>query len=75
MEDKKPGQKVFSWTLWKYDIDLSGLKEGENTPSPMVRAISNDGKVQDGEWKDQFNARGILNNTPHTININLHVRK
>jgi hypothetical protein len=26
MEDKPPGKKVFSWTLWKYKLDTSSIR-------------------------------------------------
>jgi len=50
------------------------MEVGEHTLTPMVRAIGNDGVIQDGKWEDMFNARGLLNTTPHKINIKLNMR-
>lgn len=45
MENKAQDKKVFSWTLWKYDIDVSDLPVGEHTLSPMARVITSDGTI------------------------------
>lgn len=66
MEDK-PSGKVFSWTLWKYKLDTSQLK-GKKV-SVKVRAHDSLGNVQDGDIKNLYNLRGILNNAPHEINF------
>lgn len=60
--ENKPGQKVFSWTLWKFEVTNGCL-------SPMVRAIDNQGTIQDGKIENMFNVRGLLNTTPHTIEL------
>lgn len=68
MEDKPKG-KVWSWTTWTCKIDTSNMQKGDLTV--QVRAIDSQGKMQDGVLKDLFNIRGILNNCPHTITINV----
>lgn len=69
-EIKPDNSKVFSWTLWKYQIKLSQFENSDEI-TPMVRAITSDGEVQKGEWKDMFNVRGLFNTTPHKITINI----
>jgi len=69
MEHKAADKKVFSWTLWKFDIDIEKMPKGEQTISPMARVITSDGYIQNGKIEEQLNARGLLNNTPHTIDI------
>ena len=54
--------KVFSWTLWKFEVTNGCL-------TPMVRAIDSSGKIQDGKIEDMFNVRGLLNTTPHKIEL------
>jgi len=68
MEDK-PSGKVFSWTLWKYNLDTSKIK---GNVSVQVRAIDNKGNIQDGDISKLYNLRGILNNAPHEINFKVN---
>jgi hypothetical protein len=35
----------------------------------MVRAIDNSGEVQNGKIENMFNVRGLLNTTPHTLEL------
>ena len=42
-EKPKNGQKVFSWTLWRHDVPVWKLKEGQN--EVLVRAIGSDGEI------------------------------
>ena len=46
MEKKPEGAKVFSWTLWKYNMGLEKAA-ADGTVSVKVRAIGSDGEVQD----------------------------
>lgn len=66
MEDKPDGKKVFSWTLWKYNLDTSRTRGDIQV---QVRAVDSKGNVQDGEISKLYNLRGILNNAPHVINF------
>lgn len=60
-EEKPAGQKVFSWTLWKYNMPLD--KVGADGSVKMeCRAIGSDGEVQDADINDMYNVRGIMNN-------------
>ena len=68
MEDKPVG-KVWSWTLWRYTLDCEKLDKGAH--KIQVRAIDSKGKVQDGEIAKLFNLRGIMNNSPHEITVNV----
>ena len=43
-EPKEEGLKVFSWTLWRYDMPLSKIG-ADGTVNMEVRAIANDGEV------------------------------
>jgi sulfite oxidase len=61
-KEDKPGKKVFSWTLWKFEVTNGCL-------NPMVRAIDNTGSVQNGKIENMFNVRGLLNTTPHTVEL------
>lgn len=45
-ENKESGKKVFSWTLWRYFMPLQHVGE-EGRVKVEVRAIANDGEVQD----------------------------
>ncbi len=60
-EDKAPGKKVCSWTLWKFNMpkEMAGL---DGTVNVEVRAIGSDGEVQDARIEDMYNVRGIMNN-------------
>ena len=65
-ENKEPGKKVFSWTLWKYNFlpnfDKSDTPHEVNV---IVRATANDGEIQNTKMEDMYNIRGIMNNVPH----------
>lgn len=69
MEDKPKGFKVFSWTLWKYSLDISSMR---GACSVQVRAVDSTGKVQDGQLENLYNLRGILNNAPHEVNFEVN---
>lgn len=69
MEDKPKGAKVWSWTLWRYKLDPSKFPKGPL--SIDVRAIDNEGKVQDGNLDDLYNVRGIMNNAPHRVTVEI----
>ena len=60
-EEKAPGKKIFSWTLWKYDMPLSKVA-ADGTVKVICRAIGNDGEIQDSSIEDMYNVRGIMNN-------------
>ena len=60
-EDKAEGLKVFSWTLWRYKMPRSKAN-ADGTVNLEVRAIGNDGEVQDASIEDMYNVRGIMNN-------------
>ena len=60
-EDKPAGQKVFSWTLWKYIMPLDKIS-ADGTVNMECRAIGSDGEEQDADIKDMYNVRGIMNN-------------
>ena len=68
-EDKRPGAKVFSWTLWSYDMDPSKAT-ADGSVKVKVRAIGSNGEVQENRIEDLYNVRGILNNS----NDMLHFR-
>lgn len=59
--------KVFSWTLWKYDIDVKHLKDNKNEISVTVRSYDSTGNKQDKNMDELYNLRGLLNNSPHNI--------
>ena len=44
MEKKPAGAKVFSWTLWKYDMAVAKAA-ADGKVSVQVRAIGCDGEV------------------------------
>ena len=72
VERKPHSSNIYSWTLWKYDIDISNIAlSGSEVIKPMVRAVDSQGVIQNGKWENQFNARGLLNTAPHQININI----
>ena len=60
-EDKAPGKKVFSWTLWKYDMGPEMVKP-DGSVEVKCRAIGSDGEVQDATIDQMYNVRGIMNN-------------
>mmetsp|Transcript_18969 Transcript_18969/g.29096 ORF Transcript_18969/g.29096 Transcript_18969/m.29096 type:complete len:139 (-) Transcript_18969:90-506(-) len=76
-ESKPNSQKVYSWTLWRYTIDLDNVQmselktneKGESVLRPMIRAIDNKGGIQKGEREEMFNLRGLLNTSRHAIEI------
>ena len=39
--------------------------------NPMVRVITADNVIQNGKVEEQFNVRGLLNTSPHTVSINI----
>jgi len=63
---EKNKDKTFSWTLWRMDIPANQSKV-----TAMVRAVDSDGTVQNGRMEDMFNARGLLNTSPHTISFGI----
>ena len=45
-EKRDPGKKVFSWTLWKYYLDINEQVRPDNKPvRVIVRATGSDGEV------------------------------
>jgi len=69
-EEKAPGLKVFSWTLWRYKMPLDKVA-ADGTVSVEVRAIGSDGEVQDSKIEDMYNVRGIMNNALDTLNFSV----
>ena len=69
-ENKAEGLKVFSWTLWRYSMPLSKVAP-DGTVSIEVRAIANDGEVQDAKLEDMYNVRGIMNNALDTLSFSV----
>jgi hypothetical protein len=70
--EEKPTEfpKIWSWSLWAYELDITQMrKAGVKEVEVMARVITSDGFVQNGKVEDQFNVRGILNTSPHTIKI------
>jgi len=65
-EVKPKDTKTFSWALWKYHVKCDKFKgESQFEMSPMVRSISDDGFIQQGDWDKMFNVRGVFNTTAH----------
>lgn len=69
MEDKPEGQKVFSWTLWKYKLNTSAMR---GTVSVLVRATDSKGDLQTGTLDELYNLRGILNSAPHEVTFQVN---
>lgn len=67
---QKPGlgRKIFSWTLWKYEMPVSMINE-EGKVSVRCRAIANDGEIQEGHVQEMFNVRGLMNNSCDELNF------
>lgn len=64
--------KVFGWTLWKYKLDLTHHDFAAKTSMPItVRARDLKGNVQASTIEEAWNFRGIMNNSYHTIKVNL----
>lgn len=70
MEEKPAGMKVWSWTLWKITVDTSCLRGDLNL---KVRAYDSAGNMQNGDIKDLYNLRGIMNNAPHSFDVKINV--
>ena len=60
-EEKSADKKVFSWTLWKYQMPVDKCNS-DGSVRVEVRAIGSDGEVQDSRIEDMYNVRGIMNN-------------
>ena len=43
-ENKEEGKKVFSWTLWKYEMDKSKV-QSDGSVRVECRAVGSDGEV------------------------------
>lgn len=83
VDDKKfdvnPDGKIFGWTKWHYDLSLKDYlnKADKNKKiesvdvSVWVRAFDKDGNEQPIDNSENFNFRGIMNNSYHKINFNL----
>ena len=64
-EKKGPNAKVFSWTLWKYDMDPSKVvPAADGSIKVQVRAVGNNGEIQESRLEDMYNVRGLMNNAP-----------
>ena len=76
-ESKPNHQKIYSWTLWRYTLDLESVHmselhmndKGQEILRPMVRAIDTHGNIQKGEREDMYNLRGLLNSSRHQIEV------
>ena len=53
METKKPGAKVFSWTLWRHRISIEKAKQlaKDGVINVKVRAVASDGEMQMADVK------------------------
>ena len=69
MEDK-PSGKVWSWTLWRAQLDISNRRGDLDV---MVRAYDSKGNRQDSKIENLYNLRGIMNNAPHSMKIQVNV--
>ena len=67
--------KGMQMNIQKFVYAIGQAQIGTKAQADEFNMLGIDLKKKNGEWKDQFNARGILNNTPHTVNIHLHVQK
>ena len=70
-ETKNPSAKVFSWTLWRYEMPLEqALKVAhDGKVSVTVRASARNGEMQTSALEDLYNVRGLLNNAPHVVSF------
>lgn len=71
-EDKEPGQKVFSWVLWEYRfnvLDYLNLKDG--TVTVTCKCTDVEGTTQDKKMSEITNLKGLMNNTPHTVEFSV----
>jgi len=67
LEKREPGKNCYSWTLWKYKLAIS--EADSQAFNVLVRATDNNGKMQVGDIKTDFNLRGIMNAAPHEIDF------
>lgn len=67
-EEKAPGSKVFSWVLWEHKVNLlEHMNPATNTVTVTCKCYDVEGNTQDKTMEEINNLKGLLNNTPHTI--------
>lgn len=78
-EEKEPGDKVFSWVLWEHTIDVRTFLAQGNQTHGTVRATckctDSEGTTQDKTIEQILNVKGLLNNSPHTIQFNFTIKE
>ena len=71
-EDKRPDkEKVFTWVLWEYKLDCTKLTDTK--VKAIVRCVDSLGATQDKPVEEQYNLRGLLNNSPHSIKFTVRL--
>lgn len=70
---KNDDGKVYGWTLWNYNLDLSKNRHyiSNNKLNIAVKAVDKLGNQQVPEVNQAWNVRGILNNSYHRISVNM----
>ncbi len=78
-EQKGPGAKIFSWVLWEHNIDVREFLNSEEKAKGTVRVTckctDTDGTTQDKTIDQIINVKGLLNNSPHTIEFNFIIKE
>jgi len=54
-----------------YEGEVITREKGKLLMRPMVRSIDSTGNIQQGKEENCYNARGLLNDTPHSIDIEI----
>ena len=77
-EKKEHGTKVFSWVLWEHTIDVRNFLDSKDQKEGSVRVTckctDTEGTTQDKTIDQIINVKGLLNNSPHTIEFNFIIK-
>ena len=67
-ENKAPGKRVFSWILWELKIiALEVMDPATGKIRVTAKCTDSEGTTQDKTIQEILNLKGLLNNSPHTI--------
>ncbi|CDW84696.1 probable sulfite mitochondrial-like [Stylonychia lemnae] len=66
--------KIFSWVLWEYKIDVNRFQSNQPIKA-SVRSVDLNGDTQLKSIEELYNLKGLLNNSPHSVEFQFVIKE
>ena len=73
-EEKNPSLRVYSWVIWEHRINVLDYISKDNVVKVTVKATDTEGTTKDKTLEEINNLKGLLNNSPHTIEFTVNIK-